>query len=227
MGGQAAGEVASAAAARTISRVASAMLSGDYQRALTLFDHAVADTHRRLLEIAAQRPGCRGLGTTLSAVFLDAGNLLRFLHVGDSGACLWRGGILLPLTREYSVASEAVASGLATLQSSSGRGGASLRTRFIIGDPAFPTPEPVRFGVKPLPGDRLLLATDGLWDVATDELVARILAANPPRDTAADALVEAALAGGAEDNITVIVTDIVPAEPKASRAIRKFPLPSP
>jgi protein phosphatase len=54
-------------------------------------------------------------------------------------------------------------------------------------------------------GDRLLLCTDGLTDMVTDDEIAATLAANDGSQAAAQALVEKALEGGGRDNVTVIV----------------------
>ncbi|MGN6129535.1 MAG: PP2C family protein-serine/threonine phosphatase [Nocardioidaceae bacterium] len=56
-------------------------------------------------------------------------------------------------------------------------------------------------------GDRLLLCSDGLTDMVDEATLARCLA-EPDRDAAADALVQAALEAGGRDNVTVLVSDL-------------------
>jgi len=63
-------------------------------------------------------------------------------------------------------------------------------------------------------GDRLLLCTDGLTGMVSDEEIAAILARSEEPAALADHLVQAALAGGGEDNVTVIVVELKEAEPE-------------
>jgi protein phosphatase len=54
-------------------------------------------------------------------------------------------------------------------------------------------------------GDRLLLCTDGLTDMVSEEEIAALLAAHPRPDDACRALVDRALDCGGHDNITVVL----------------------
>ena len=58
-----------------------------------------------------------------------------------------------------------------------------------------------------MPGHRVLLCSDGLWDMLADEEIAR-LAAIPDIVTAATTLIETANNAGGDDNITVVVVSI-------------------
>jgi protein phosphatase len=69
-------------------------------------------------------------------------------------------------------------------------------------------PDPDVFFLDLEEGDRLLLCSDGLSDLVAGERIARLLA-EPDSDAAVAALVEAALAAGGRDNITVLVADVV------------------
>ena len=59
--------------------------------------------------------------------------------------------------------------------------------------------------VTPRPGDRVLLCTDGLWDMVEDREIARLVLAAPDAPTAATRLIEAANAAGGDDNVTAVV----------------------
>jgi protein phosphatase len=64
----------------------------------------------------------------------------------------------------------------------------------------------VRLGVA---GDRYLLCSDGLSDVVDDEVIEEVLRSVHDVHECARLLVQLALAGGAPDNVTVIVADVV------------------
>lgn len=70
-------------------------------------------------------------------------------------------------------------------------------------------------------GDTLLVCSDGLWEMVRDQHIAALLSASTSDPEAtASALVQAALAGGGADNVSVIVAQVSNAEvPSASPAI--------
>ena len=66
------------------------------------------------------------------------------------------------------------------------------------------------------PGDRYLLCSDGLSGVVSDETLGHTLAAGRAPDETCEALVQLALRGGAPDNVTCIVADVVDAASQPS-----------
>jgi protein phosphatase len=75
------------------------------------------------------------------------------------------------------------------------------------GDPAHVTV----LTVDTRPGDRWLMATDGLTDYVGEERVLALLGGGGGPEVVADALVDAALEADAWDNVSVVVADVVPA----------------
>jgi len=72
-----------------------------------------------------------------------------------------------------------------------------------------PVVEVDSFSVELQPGDKLLLCTDGLWDMVRDPEIQRIIAAPEPDPTrTGEELIQAALKGGGDDNVSVIVVSI-------------------
>lgn len=200
MGGHQAGEVASATAiASLLEEVEQGESIGD----------AVSAANTAVVSRAADDLALRGMGTTLTAAVLDGANLV-IGHVGDSRCYLLRDGSLRQVTTDHSVVAELVAAGEITEAEALVDPRRAMITRALGIDPS------VEVDVLELaiaPGDRLLLCSDGLTTMVRDPAIAEILASEDDRQRAADELVEAANLAGGADNITVLVVDVVAADP--------------
>jgi serine/threonine protein phosphatase PrpC len=196
MGGHQAGEVASATAI-------TALLDGVH-RGATIGD-AISGANDAVLARAAEDPSLRGMGTTMTAAVLHGATLV-IGHVGDSRAYLLRDGVLVQLTTDHSVIAELVAAGELTEAEAEIDPRRAMITRALGIDPSV---EVDVFDVGLVPGDRLLLCSDGLTTMVRDEVIARILVEEHDRERAADTLVAAANDAGGADNITVVVVDVV------------------
>ena len=156
-------------------------------------------------ERAAGDPACADMGSTLSAL-LVADGFGVLAHVGDSRIYRMRAGRLMRLSTDHTFVQEMIAEGELSPEAVENHPFRNVLTR------AVGTPEPLEeietevFVVKP--GDRFLLATDGLNDMVADAEIGRILGDTGvgPEPTAR-ILVDAALENGGRDNITVIVVD--------------------
>ncbi len=195
MGGHRAGEVASATALEALrAAVASGTGLGD---AITSANEAV---HSK----ATADADLTGMGTTLTAIVPD-GNGVLVGHVGDSRAYLLRDGELRQLTTDHSLIEELVREGRLTEEQASVHPQRSAITR------AIGVEEDVEVDVYPvplLPGDRLLLCSDGLTTMLRAQAISALLRRERDPTRAANLLVDAANAAGGEDNITTIVIDI-------------------
>jgi len=194
MGGHAGGEVASSIALETAMTV-----GGDPAMRVQAANVAVVDAARL-------RPRLAGMGTTLTLAVLDPDGDLDIGHVGDSRAYLLRGDELTQLTNDHSYVAELMAAGKLTPEEAETHPHRSVVTRAVGLDP---TVEVDNYGLILEPGDRILLCSDGLTTMVTDDGLSEILkvkGASPA--TAADALVIAANEAGGVDNITVIVVDV-------------------
>ncbi len=202
MGGHAAGEVASELAVETICRVYYE-LSGPVPDVL---GWALLDANRAIRMWAENHPECKGMGTTCTALAVCNGEIW-LAHVGDSRAYLLRGGHLTQLSQDQTLVAQMVRKGELTPEEAEH---SPIRNVILQ---ALGSKEDVAPAVwsEPLPlsaGDILVLCTDGLFGVVDDATIAEHAGRLPP-DQACEALINAALAAGAPDNVSVGVFRMV------------------
>jgi protein phosphatase len=202
MGGHAAGEVASKIVIGTLEGLDEDRALGDLMAALR---DAVLDANQRIADAVEKNPELDGMGTTLTALRF-AGNRVGLVHVGDSRGYLLRGGMLSQITHDDTYVQYLVDTGKISAEEAKDHPRKSVILRAMRGaevDPDVSIRE-VRAG------DRYLLCSDGLSDVVTAETIAGAMEIPDPQECA-DRLVELTLRGGAPDNVTVIVADVVEA----------------
>jgi PPM family protein phosphatase len=196
MGGAQAGEVASRMAIETLGQDLPDGASTEQRLA-----ELVREANRRIHERARVEREHAGMGTTLTAAYLDDAGV-AIAHVGDSRAYLWREGELKRLTRDHSLVDELVQRGKLTEQQAAEHPQRSIITRALGPEPDVDVDTwtyPVR------PGDVLLLCSDGLTSMISEEQVADILRGTSSLQQAGEELVGAANAAGGRDNITVVL----------------------
>ena len=188
--------------------------------------------NREITQRVIDEPALRGMATTAVCLLLgirDSGFGIRkdgetplsppasrlspaslpalVAHVGDSRAYLWRDGTLDQITRDHSWVEEQIVLGVLNEDEARQHPWRNLVTRALAG-----ADEP-RVELTPLnlvPGDRVLLCSDGLTSPLTNAAIAGILARAPmgQPDELCQALVDAANTAGGPDNITVIVVEV-------------------
>lgn len=203
MGGYAAGEIASIETIKVLQEEKKnfAGLTGDALcRAL---QEAASKANEHLLSLVSKTPDYEGMGTTLVAVYLAADGMAYALNIGDSRLYLWRGGELRQITQDHSYVAQLVSKGDITTEEARRHPQRNVILRAVGADEVL---ESDVFSFKIEPGDRLLLCSDGLSDMASDEEIAAVLGERNV-DKAADELLELALNNGGRDNISVILLD--------------------
>jgi PPM family protein phosphatase len=202
MGGHAAGEVASSATITTISSLDSERPGIDLVSALA---EAVAMANMRLQELVISDPATEGMGTTLTAMLWLDGHA-ALCHIGDSRAYLLRSGQFYQITHDHTLVQSLVDEGKITEDDVATHPHRSLLLRALDGRTIA---EPDLSQLETMPGDRLLLCSDGLSGVVTEQTLHQTLSSVWDPDQAALQLVELAIKGGGPDNITVIVADVL------------------
>jgi PPM family protein phosphatase len=204
MGGQAAGEIASAVAVETLAELDSPHttgLTGDPVRDL---DERVKLANTKIRSIIAQNPELEGMGTTVTALFLAGGSHLAFAHIGDSRAYRLRGGVLEQISTDHTWVQRLIDEGQITPEEAERHPQRSLLMR------ALGTTSEVDLDLTVLDlqaGDRYLLCSDGLSGFVPFNTLASTLAGYGDPHHAAETLIQHALRGGGADNITCIVAD--------------------
>ena len=216
MGGHVAGEVASRLAVDTIegfiqqTKAANpddtwpfpfdTNISVEANRLMAAFRLA----NRAIASKMSAAQGLRGMATTASAVLID-GNLAWVGHVGDSRVYLFRGGQLERMTTDHSWVEEQVQAGALTPTAARQHPWRNVVTRALSGgeDPDIDVKE---YSLEV--GDRVLICSDGLSTVTSDERIGELLGQPVPLAEVCQSLVDAANEGGGPDNITTLVLQV-------------------
>jgi protein phosphatase len=143
------------------------------------------------------------MGTTMTLAVFSPG-AVEIGHIGDSRAYLYREGALAQLTRDHSLIADMLASGELTPEQAAVHPFRSVITRALGMESSVVVD---RVSRALLPGDRVLLCTDGLTTMLGDPDIATLLAGGDA-PAAAAALIDAANSAGGFDNISVVVVDL-------------------
>ncbi len=217
MGGEAHGEVASAIAVETISEHCqsaevnpSIPLFGETHPELSARTNRLASAvnlaNSRIYEASERDPGQHGMGATVVAAWLE-GPKLCLVHVGDSRVYLLRAGALEQLTADHSLVAEQVRRGFISPQQAESSELQNVLTR-ALGPHQQIELDAAEHPLKP--GDILILCTDGLTRMVSDEEIASTLLTTPGAQAAADHLIDLANENGGIDNSTVVIVCLLP-----------------
>lgn len=203
MGGYEGGQEASRLAVETVREVYDKVVRDDPQAALV---EAFLTAHDRIQEYAAQNPELQGMGTTCTAIVIR-GRQLFFAHVGDSRLYLVRDSQISRLTRDHSYVGRLVESGIVRAEDAEKHPQRHILTAALGAG----TEIAVDGGEKNVTlqdHDDLLLCTDGLWGVVSEDELLNAAANHTPSESCA-ALVKLARQRGGPDNITLQILRVV------------------
>jgi PPM family protein phosphatase len=209
MGGHAGGETASALAIDSVESFILetfkwfAQCKGKEQdQVLADFQSALGHANGRILAEAAERPELHGMGTTLTLAY-SLNDELFVAHVGDSRCYLCRQGILYRLTRDHTLVEEMVRHGALAAEEAAHHRWRHVITNAVGGDSAEVKVEVHKVHLEG--GDRVLLCSDGLTEMVSEEEINRIIQSEAEPEQACRRLVTRANEAGGKDNITVVV----------------------
>jgi serine/threonine protein phosphatase PrpC len=209
MGGAAGGEVASRTAISTLIELALStpdwIMRLDQELANDVL-HRMSDRIRQvdaaLVEKARIDPSLGGMGTTIT-IACSVGATLLVAHVGDSRAYLFRRGQLYRLTSDHTVAQALLDVGAIGPDAVGSHPMRHMLTHVVGSEGG--TARADLSTLRLADGDQVLLCTDGLTEMVSEEAITQLLARQEPADQACGALIEMALEGGGYDNITVVI----------------------
>ncbi len=200
MGGHNGGEVAS----QIVVEKAKRFLDDNMTAAITPESIIVllSDCNKCVWEQALRNKALQGMGSTATLVLVRGNNAL-IGHVGDSRAYLYRSGKLEQLTKDHSYVQMLIDNGYISKEEALHHPYRNIITR-AIGSESGIEVDTLTIGL--LPGDVLLLCSDGLNNAVPDDKIAAIL--KDGIEAAADKLIDAALVGGGLDNVTVVIAEM-------------------
>lgn len=205
MGGHQAGEVASQ---ETVMRVCqfiqgNFLVSKSLHAAREMLRLAIRITNDQIYRMSQENPLLRGMGTTLCCVFLHPKGLI-YAHVGDSRIYRMRKGTLEPLTHDHSLVQELIELGQLNEQQADEFQYKNIITK-AIGTESRVEPTVQTDVIEK--DDILLLCSDGLTDLLTDQEIEHIISLKPTSEVAS-ILVKTAVIKGGFDNVTAVVIKI-------------------
>jgi serine/threonine protein phosphatase PrpC len=198
VGGQDRGEVASRLAIETILAGFRQIPKGVMHA--SLLPRLVQEANAAVYDAGNSGHG-RGtrMGTTLVACALRFDSAV-VSHVGDSRCYLFRNGTGGPITRDHTMAAEQFRLGIVSQDDAKKGENSHILTR-CLGNDLFVAADTITVNI--VPGDVILLCSDGLHSCVPDATILRLINANAGLDKAAAALVGAANEAGGHDNVSV------------------------
>lgn len=208
MGGHQTGEVA--------SQQAVAVLRDELERSRKHPPHAIAHAaqaaNEAVYSLAQSHPEHEGMGTTLTTVFIDD-QVGLVGHVGDSRAYLFRGDEVRKLTLDHSWVADRVRQGLLSEDEARRHRWRNVITNALGATQGFRL-DLLHFRVEE--GDRILVCSDGITLLLSEEILSRTVRELPP-DEAAARLIAAANERGSPDNVTAVVLRVERLERREKR----------
>jgi protein phosphatase len=203
MGGQAGGELAAQLAIDAIRRDLENMPARSPEQALR---SAISEANR-VIVLRRQNQAFSGMGTTIVAAMFS-GRELVIGHVGDSRAYLINDHSVKILTTDHTYVQELVDSGQIAPEDALSHPEAHILTRCIGAQPGIEVELKTQYFTDDVAqGDCLLLCSDGLYSMVSDQEIGAIVSGKPAQ-IACRELIELANRRGGYDNITLTIVPL-------------------
>lgn len=211
MGGHAAGDQASRIAVKTILEILTAYDFGsessgedDTENGMSveeLVRYALQEANEQILLASLSNQHLQGMGTTAIVTVENKGNLFVG-HIGDSRTYLIRNQQLTQITEDHSVVQQLVKAGAISEEEAQVHPYKNVITR-CLGMQANVEPDTLEMPLQS--GDRVLMCSDGLSNMVSNQVMQQIVNDNPDPLPACEKLIALANENGGTDNITVVL----------------------
>ena len=216
IGGHHAGDIA---AEMGVSLITEKILAGDVRQPLKTLEKAVVESSEAIYQAALDNNNRRGMGATVAIAWV-IGDRLYTTNLGDTRIYLFRKNYLVQLSTDHTWVQEAIDAGLIHDTEDVQHANAHVIRRYL-GSKLAPKPDfrlwffdKERYadaiknqGLRLKPGDILLLCSDGLTDLVTDEEIQQVLEGTSV-EGAPGRLIELANQKAGHDNITVVCAQV-------------------
>ena len=172
----------------------------DKSASLDALREAITKVNADLFKQQAEDEKLSGMGTTLSVLWMSE-HFVYLGHVGDSRVYRFREGKLEQMTDDHSLVGELLRAGYLTPEQAENHPNKNVILRAIGTEEGIDIDLAVE---ERKPGDLWLICSDGLHGMVSDKRMEAILGVNTP-DSAVKLLMDAALAAGGRDNISVVL----------------------
>jgi protein phosphatase len=205
MGGHNAGDIASLNASQMVDTYFTpqllAKIQDDAGKIREAIVKSLVNAHHEILRMAKGSRNYEGMGCTMVVAFIRH-NILHLGHVGDARAYVCNDTGIKLLTEDHSFVMDLVKKGKMTMEEARL---SPLKNRLnqAIGASVDIQPDYRTYDLEE--GDRILLCSDGLWDMLTDEQMHQAVMQELPPKNICDKLIEMANKAGGHDNITAVV----------------------
>jgi len=214
VGGHQAGEIAAEIAVDTVDRIVS---ESDPEEPVWILKKALLEANHSITSQAEKETDKLGMGSTITcALILDSS--LYIASMGDSRIYLMRDGSIKQLTMDHTWVQEAIDSGVIQIDEARNHPRRHLIRSFLgSSDPIRPDlrlflsnretddQAEANQGLPLIPQDKVLLCTDGLTDLVTDEEILQGIGSHADNYQALEELSQLAMERGGYDNITAVL----------------------
>jgi len=209
MGGQSAGEKASAMATEIVPKRLTQLINFGKDETDAIkknIDRAVTEANSEILALSELDSNFRNMGTTIALIVASA-NKLFVGGIGDSRVYQLRDGVIKQLTTDHSLTQALVEAGTITPEDALTHRYRNVLYRYLGSKEGGTGVDAKEVELKV--GDRYVICSDGVTDGLKTPQLQQVLSDNAEPQQGAEAIVQAALDGGSRDNVTCVVVHVV------------------
>ena len=199
MGGHKAGEVASAIVINLLTEEFYSLDTlGDKDNAIEFLRNIVVDMNNKIFDYTKENPDSKGMGTTFVCA-IKTKDYLLYGNIGDSSGFVIKNHKITKVTKDHTLVNLLVSTGELTAEE------AKYHPRKNVLMRALGANNPIEIDIFDVESDidGILLCSDGLTNMITEEQIEKVLAEDKSAEDTVNKLINKANARGGNDNISV------------------------